>query len=220
MFKDNVQSDWICMRVVPLDRPWKGHQPLQVFDFLILVLNIWKDFNVLSRFTQKLIQPPAYSDHGLFRILSSYWLARFYLLKKSCKGQHYFSLDCGILAFFKYSPSSKEQLLTFRHFWSNCSAEKIAVCAHTNRDPNKQEVEFIFVWSGLDLWSLYKNLKLKFKNQKPVAVDDFFKTYPMIPLSCIDPTWPDGTFKGTVPRDFRLLVYYMNQFPQTPIVYH
>jgi hypothetical protein len=24
------------------------------------------------------------------------------------------------------------------------SAEKIAVCAHTNRDPNKQEVGFIF----------------------------------------------------------------------------
>ncbi len=36
---------WVCvyMRVVPLDRPWKGHQPLLlVFDFLILLLNIWK----------------------------------------------------------------------------------------------------------------------------------------------------------------------------------
>ncbi len=30
------------MRVVPLDRPWKGNQPLRVFDFLISLLNIWK----------------------------------------------------------------------------------------------------------------------------------------------------------------------------------
>jgi hypothetical protein len=34
---------------------------------------------------QKFIQPPAYSDHGLHRILSSYWLVHFYLMKKSAK---------------------------------------------------------------------------------------------------------------------------------------
>ncbi len=26
-------KDWIYMRVAPLDKPWKGHQPLQVPDF-------------------------------------------------------------------------------------------------------------------------------------------------------------------------------------------
>jgi hypothetical protein len=35
-----VRPDWICMRVVPLESPLKGHQPLYVFDFLISVLNI------------------------------------------------------------------------------------------------------------------------------------------------------------------------------------
>jgi hypothetical protein len=30
-------------------------------------------------------------------------------------------------------------------------AEKIAVCAHTNRDPNKQELGFIVVGSGSEL---------------------------------------------------------------------
>jgi hypothetical protein len=33
------------------------------------------------------------SDHGLHRILSSYWLAHFYL--KSAKVLLYFGLDCG-----------------------------------------------------------------------------------------------------------------------------
>jgi hypothetical protein len=35
-----VRPDWICMRVVPLESPLKGHQPLCVFDFFISVLNI------------------------------------------------------------------------------------------------------------------------------------------------------------------------------------
>jgi hypothetical protein len=29
-------------------------------------MNFWKNFEVLYRFTQKWIQPPACSDHGLF----------------------------------------------------------------------------------------------------------------------------------------------------------
>ncbi len=74
-----------------------------VFDLLISVLNIWKDFKVLSRFIQKWIQHPACLDPGLYRILSSYWLAHFYLMKKSAKVLHYFCLDCGMLEFFKNS---------------------------------------------------------------------------------------------------------------------
>ncbi len=38
--KGTVRPDWISLRVVSLDRPLKGHQPLYVFDFLILILNI------------------------------------------------------------------------------------------------------------------------------------------------------------------------------------
>ncbi len=82
-FKGTFQPDWICMRVVSLESSLKGHQPLYVLNFLFLILNIWKDFKVMSHFMQKLIQAPACSDHGLHRILSSYWLAHFYLAPKS-----------------------------------------------------------------------------------------------------------------------------------------
>ncbi len=66
-------------------------------------------------------QTPASSAHGLYRILTSYWLAHFYFMKNSVKVLHYLVLDCGMLEICKYSthePSSKEQLLTPQHFWS------------------------------------------------------------------------------------------------------
>ncbi len=97
MIKGTVRPDWICMRVVPLESPLKGHQPLYVFDFLISVLNIWNKFKVLSCFMQNWTQPPACSDHGLHRILSSYWLAHCYLIKKSTKVALYYGVDCGMM---------------------------------------------------------------------------------------------------------------------------
>jgi hypothetical protein len=33
-FKGKVRPDWICMRVVSLDRPYKGHQPLFFLFFI------------------------------------------------------------------------------------------------------------------------------------------------------------------------------------------
>ncbi len=38
-------------------------------------------------------------DHGLHRILSSYWVVHFYLMKKSAKMLLYFGLDSGMLEF-------------------------------------------------------------------------------------------------------------------------
>ncbi len=63
--------------------------------------------------------------------------------------------------------------------------------AHTNRGPNKQKVCFIFVWSGSELWTFFS--KLKFKNQKPIAVNDFFRPIQWC-HSLADAIWPDGTF--------------------------
>jgi hypothetical protein len=37
----------------------------------------------------------------------------------------------------------KRTIVDFSAFLDHSSAEKIAVCAYTNRDPNKQEVGFI-----------------------------------------------------------------------------
>ncbi len=37
--------------------------------------------------------------------------------------------------------------------------------------------------------------RVKFKNQKSIAVDVLFKAHLMVPISRVDPIWPDGTFK-------------------------
>jgi hypothetical protein len=42
-------------------------------------------------------------------------------------------------------------IVDFPAFLEHGSAEKIAVCGHTNRDPNKQEVGFSFVRSSSEL---------------------------------------------------------------------
>ncbi len=96
-FKGTVRPDWICMRVVSLESTLKGHQSLYVLNFLFLILNIWKDYQVLNHFMLKWLQPSACSDHGLHRILSCYWLAHFHLMKKSVKVHLYFGLDCGMM---------------------------------------------------------------------------------------------------------------------------
>jgi hypothetical protein len=53
VLKGTVRPDWICMRVVSLKSPLKGHQPLYVFNFLFLILNFSNNFKVLSRSMQK-----------------------------------------------------------------------------------------------------------------------------------------------------------------------
>ena len=65
---------------------------------------------------QNSTQSPACSVHGLHRILTSYWLAHFYLMKKPAKVQLYFSSGCGMLEFFTYKPQYKEQLLPLPHY--------------------------------------------------------------------------------------------------------
>jgi hypothetical protein len=101
------------------------------FWFLNLTLEYLKRLQSSEPFMQKWIQPPAYPDHGLHRILSSYWLVHFYLMKKSAKVLLYFGLDCKML--------------------EHGTVEKIGVCAHANHDPNKWEVGLVFAWSGSEL---------------------------------------------------------------------
>jgi hypothetical protein len=49
--------------------------------------------------------------------------------------------DVGIF----YSPAVIERtIVDFPAFLEHSSAKKIAICAHTNRDPSKQEVGLIF----------------------------------------------------------------------------
>ena len=155
------------MRVVPLESPLKGHQPLYVFDFLISVLNIWNNFKVLSRFMQNLTQPPACSDHGLHRILSSYWLAHWYLMKKSSKVQLFFSSDCGMmkfLKFFTFKPQPKEQLISLPHFWSMVRWKRSRFEHMQTMIRTSRRIRGLFAWSGSELWTLIKYSRSKIKN--------------------------------------------------------
>ncbi len=159
-----VRPDWICVRVVRFDRPWKGHQLLWVFDFLISLSNIWKEFKVVSRFIQKWIQPPACSDHGLYRILSSYRLAHFYLMKKSAKVLHYCGLDCGMLEFLQIFIAQaviQRQLLTFPHFWRQIWWKRFRFVYIQPVSQIRRRNRGIFIWSGSELWSLFNYSKLK-----------------------------------------------------------
>jgi hypothetical protein len=88
-------------------------------------------------------------------------------------------------------------------FLEHSSAEKIAAGAHANRDPNKQEVGFIFTRSGSELSTPIKYSISKIRNQKPIAVNVLFKAYLMISLSCrsnLAGPEPDGTFNMQIPN--------------------
>ncbi len=132
--KGTIRPDWICMRVVSLESPLKG-QPLYVFKFLFLILNVWKNFKVLSRLMQKWLQPPACSDLGLHRILSCYWLAHFHLMKNPPKCT---SILVWIAEWWMQA-ATQRTIDVSPAYLGHSSAKKIAVWAHANCDPNKQE---------------------------------------------------------------------------------
>ncbi len=164
MFKGTVRPDWICMRVVSLESTLKGHQPLYVFNFLFLILNILQDFKVLSRSMQKWIQPLACSVHGLHRILSSYWLAHCYLMKKSTKVRLFFGSDCGMMKFFTLKPQPKGQLMSLPHFWGTLWQKRSRLEHMQTVNRTSRRIGGLFAWSGSELWTLIKYSRSKIKN--------------------------------------------------------
>ncbi len=153
------------MRVVPLESPLKGHQLLYVFDFLISVLNIWNNFKVLSRFMQNSTQPPACSDHGLHRILSSYWLAHCYYLFDKKNPPKWRSILVWI-AEWCMQAATQRTIDASPPFKEYGLAKKIAAWAHANRDPNKQEdwIQFCMKWlRTLKSFKIFKSEIKKFK---------------------------------------------------------
>ncbi len=117
------------------------------FWFLFSVLNIWNNFKVLSHFKQKWIHTPACSDHGLYRILSSYWLVHFYLMKKSAKGLHYFGLDCGMLEFSLTSRNPKKNCCLSRISGARFIGKDRGLCTYKPWSENKQEDKRHFFWT-------------------------------------------------------------------------
>jgi hypothetical protein len=86
------------------------------------------------------------------------------LLKKFAKGLPL--RDVGIFQMFYSCAVIQRRIVDFPAFLEYGSAEKIAVCAHTNRDPNKQEVEFIFCMKRLRTLKSFQKFKIKIKKSK------------------------------------------------------
>ncbi len=123
---------------------------------------------------QKWIQPPACSVHGLHRILSSYWLAHFHLMKKSVKVQLYFGLGCGMMEFFTCEPQSKEQLMYLPHLWSTVWRKRSQLEHMQTVSRTSRRIRGLFAWSGSELWSCFNYSTTKIK-KKHIVVDVLFK---------------------------------------------
>ncbi len=127
--KGSVRPDWIYMRVVPLDRPWKGHKPLWVFDFLISHLTILKRLQSSELLHAKMNPTSCLFDHITVCI-------------ESCLPIDW-RIGCSILFWiagcwnsFLTSRNPKNNWCLYVYL-EHGSPEKITVWAHANRDPNK-----------------------------------------------------------------------------------
>ncbi len=115
---------------------------------------------------QKRIQSPACSVHGLHKILSSYWLAHCYLMKKSTKVQLFFGLDCGMMYFFTYKPQPKDQLMSLPHLWSMVWRKRSQLEHMQTVNRTSRRIRGLFAWSGSELWTLIKYSRSKIKKLK------------------------------------------------------
>jgi hypothetical protein len=104
--------------------------------------------------------------HGLYWHKLQCSIFRWTVLQK-CLKNHNCYLDCGSWVEYSNIPQSKpKRAALWRIFSTNKSAPANRKKGfYTNRDPNKQEVGFIFVWTSSELWRLFKYSKLKLKNQ-------------------------------------------------------
>ncbi len=99
--------------MVPLDRPRKGHQLLKVFDFLTLILNFWIEFKVSFLAHTNSIYSPRSSADGLYKILYSYLLVRFFDEKiRQNASQPVIRARLGVT-----KPPSKHKTHSSRIFW-------------------------------------------------------------------------------------------------------
>ncbi len=98
------------------------------------------------------------SNFLLVWILSSYWLAHFYLMKKSAKVLLYFGLDCRMLEFFTHRDVIQRTIDVSPAFLEHGYAEKIAVWAHANRIQTSRRLDS-FLHEADQNFDLLSNIK-------------------------------------------------------------
>ena len=119
--------------------------------FFISLLNIWKDFKSLSRFMKKRIQPPTCLDHSLHVIKP-----RYFPPNRAPKMRERHQLFFGLRLVSKefQHPAIQTKIAFWRIFSTNKSVPANRKKGfYANRDPNKQEVGFIFAWSRSEVFS-------------------------------------------------------------------
>jgi hypothetical protein len=123
------------------------------FWFLNFFFNIWKDFTVLSRFIQKWL----YSSFllGTRVVCTQTEIFSTKPAPKIRESPQFFGLRL-VRRIFEETLTSRNPNQISATLWQNFSSNKSTPANRkkgffTNRDPNKQEVGFIFVWSGSEL---------------------------------------------------------------------
>ncbi len=81
------------------------------------------------------------------------------------------------------SRNSKNNCCPLPHFWSTVWRKRLRFVHIQSVITTGRMIRGIFVWSGSELWSLFRYSRSKSKNQKHIAVDVLFKAYPMMQLS-------------------------------------
>jgi hypothetical protein len=106
------------MRVVPLESPLKGHQPLYVFDFLSFSTEYLKQLQSSEPLYAKLNPTSCLFGSRVAWNLVFLLAGALFLMKKSTKVALYFGSDCGMMKFFTFKPQTKEKLMPLPHLWS------------------------------------------------------------------------------------------------------
>ncbi len=130
---------------------------------------------------QKWILPPACLDHCLHRILSSYWLAHFYLMKKSAKVM---LAGCWNSLLTSRNPKNNWCLSRIFGAWFGGKDRSSSTCKPWSKQAGSWINLCMKRLRTLNSYQIFNIKNKKFKNKKPIAVDVLFNAYPMVPLSC------------------------------------
>jgi hypothetical protein len=95
----------------------------------------------------------------LYKILSSYWLAHFYLLKNLPKGSTILVWIAGCWNSSNNLHPSCKTIVDFLAFLEYGAEEKIAVCAHTNLDLNKRGGWILFLYEAAQNFEVFSKIQ-------------------------------------------------------------
>ncbi len=184
-FKGTVRPDWICMRVVPLDRPCKNINRYLLLNFLF---HFWI-YEKTSKFCAALYKNESNLPLARITVCIESFLpigCRTFIWLKNLPKR------CTILVWITGCWNSSNILLTSRNPKNNCWLSRIFRARFGGKDRGlclyKPWSEQAGGWTYFCMKELrtlksFQIFQTKILNQKRVAVDDFFKAYPMILLS-------------------------------------